>query len=148
MKSTALIISFLLFSLITDAQEKYYFNKTFSLSFEEATTKAKESLKEQGFGIVAESNMDQMLKEKIGAELKPYRVLGACNAKIAHKAILAEENVAIFLPCKVLIKYIDENKTEVVIVNPNVAMKVIDNKKALKLFDEVSVLMKKALDGI
>ncbi|WP_083631260.1 DUF302 domain-containing protein [Labilibacter marinus] len=148
MKTTALLFVFMMFTTLAGAQEKYYFSKTFDLSFEEATTKVKASLKEQGFGIVAESNMDKMLKEKIGADLLPYRVLGACNPKIAHKALLAEENIAIFLPCKVIIKFITETKTEIVVVNPAVAMQAVKNKKAQELFKEVSVLMKKALDGV
>ncbi|GAF01772.1 DUF302 domain-containing protein [Saccharicrinis fermentans] len=141
-------IFYMMFALTINAQDSYYFNKMVELSFEEATTKAKASLKTQGFGIVAESNMDKMLKEKIGVDLMPYRVLGACNPKIAYRAIQVEDNIAIFLPCKVIIKYVAENKTEVVMVNPVVAMKAIDNTKAHKLLMEVSVLMKKALDDI
>ncbi|TLX77047.1 DUF302 domain-containing protein [Labilibacter sediminis] len=148
MKAASLLFVFAMFTMIVNAQEKYYFSKTLDASFEEATTKTKEALKKQGFGIVAESDMDKMLKEKIDADLKPYRVLGACNPKIAHKAILTEENVGIFLPCKVIIKYVDEKKTEVVIVNPNVAMKAIKNKDTQKIFKDVSELMKKVLEAI
>ncbi len=130
-------------------KQNYYSSKTVQLSFEEATTKTKEALKKQGFGIVAESDMDQMLKEKIGiADMKPYRVLGACNAKIAHKVLKLEENVGIFLPCKVIIKYKSEQKTEIVFVNPEVAMKPIKNKNAQVIFREVSVLLQKAMKDI
>ncbi len=149
MKIRLLLIMLAMFSIAVTAQkEKYYFSKTVKLGFEEATVKTKSELKKHGFGIVAESNMDKMLKDKIDADIKPYRVLGACNPKIAHKAILAEENVAIFLPCKVILKFIDKNSTEVIIVNPRVAMKPIKNKEAQVIFKEVSVLMKKALEGI
>ncbi|WP_430932453.1 DUF302 domain-containing protein [Saccharicrinis sp. 156] len=148
MKTSFLFLFLMMFTVLVNAQEKYYFSKTVDLSFEEATTKTKASLKEQGFGIVAESNMDQMLKEKINVDLKPYRVMGACNPKIAYKALQTEENVGIFLPCKVIIKFVSENKTEIVMVNPTVAMQAVNNADAKKLFDEVSVLMKKALDGI
>ncbi|MGQ1785531.1 DUF302 domain-containing protein [Saccharicrinis sp. GN24d3] len=148
MKTSFLFLFLMMFTVLVNAQEKYYFSKTVDLSFEEATTKTKASLKEQGFGIVAESNMDQMLKEKINVDLKPYRVMGACNPKIAYKALQTEENVGIFLPCKVIIKFVSENKTEIVMVNPTVAMQAVNNADAKKLFEEVSVLMKKALDGI
>ncbi len=131
----------MIISLSVNAQKgNYYLSKSVDLSIEEVTPKVKEVLKKHGFGIVSESNMDQSLKEKLGdvVDMKPYRVLGACNAKIAHKIISVEENIAIFLPCKIILKYIDENKTEVVVVNPKVAMKAVKNPKAKEIINEVS----------
>ncbi len=150
MKQLLLTIILVISVMQLSAQnETYYFSKTVDVSIDDATISAKAALKKQGFGIVSESDMDKTLSEKLGvSDMKPYRVLGACNAKIAFKVLQVEENVAIFLPCKVILKYKEDHKTEVVIVNPEVAMKAINNKEAKKIFKEVSDLLKTALAGI
>ena len=80
----------------------------------------KASLKEQGFGIITEIDMHSTLEEKLGdVDMKPYRILGACNPKYAYQTLQKEENIGLFLPCKVLIKQTDENRCDVVMVNPS-----------------------------
>ncbi len=145
------ILLLMVLSLSVNAQkENYYLSKTVDLSIEEVTLKVKEVIKKHGFGIVSESDMDQSLKEKLGdvVDMKPYRVLGACNAKIAHKIVSIEENIAIFLPCKVILKYKADNKTEIVVVNPKVAMKAVKNPKAQEIINEVSETFKTILSEI
>ena len=90
--------------------DTYYFSKTLNLAFEEASDKVKASLAEQQFGIITEVNMHEKFIEKgIDINAKPYRLLGACNPKLAYETVNAEENIGLFLPCKVIIKYIDDN---------------------------------------
>jgi uncharacterized protein (DUF302 family) len=150
MKINALLFLWLTFSVTAMAQNNdYYMSKTIQVPFEEATLKVKEALKTQGFGIVSEQDMDKMLHEKLGnINMKPYRVLGACNAKIAHQVIQLEDNIALFLPCKVIVKYVDEYSTEVVFVNPETAMEVVKNKEAKRILSTVTDLLKKAMADI
>ncbi|MCU4164314.1 DUF302 domain-containing protein [Carboxylicivirga caseinilyticus] len=129
--------------------DKYYFSKTINLPFEEASNKIKEALAEQKFGIVTEVNMHEKFIEKgIDANAKPYRLLGACNPKLAYDTVLAEENIGLFLPCKVLVKYIDDNTTEIVMIDPTVVMGTLGNPELIPAAKKVTESFKAALDNI
>lgn len=150
MKKIFLLVSVtLLFLFIATAQEtpEYYFSKTIKASFEETTQKVKEALKAQQFGVITEIAMDKKLAEKLpDVHIEPYLLLGACNPKFAYETMQKEENIGLFLPCKVLIKYKDKNTTEVVMVNPSVLMQMLGNKELNGIADEVTQRFKKALD--
>jgi len=96
----------------------YYISKTVNLPFDETFEKVTNDLKKYGFGIVTTLDADKVLKEKIGAELKPYKILGACNPNFAYQAITNEPMIGTLLPCNVLVRYISENQTEVAAINP------------------------------
>lgn len=147
---TLLSAVFMLSATLLSAQnDDYYFSKEVNGSFEEVTSKVKSSLKEQGFGIITEIEMDKTLKEKLdGVEMKPYRILGACNPKYAYETLQAEENIGLFLPCKVLIKQIDENRSEVVMVNPSALMKMLGNEDLIPIADDVTERFKEALNNV
>ena len=126
----------------------YYFSKKVNYTFEEATKKITASLKEQGFGIVTELDMDVKIEEKIkDANLKPYKILGACNPGFALETLKVEENIGLFLPCKVLIKQLDD-EVEVVMVNPSALMGMLGNEKLMPVADEVTKRFKKALENL
>ena len=148
-KANILTVFLIAFSITSFAQESvpYYITKTVNYSFEDATTKLKSSLKDQGFGTITEIEMHEKLAEK-DFDIKPYRILGVCNPKFAYQTLQAEENIGLFLPCKVLVKYIDENKTEVVMVNPSSLMKMLGNKDLMKVADEVTVRFENAMKAI
>ncbi|MFC1731017.1 DUF302 domain-containing protein [candidate division KSB1 bacterium] len=147
---TFLILSFLLVSFNIQAQEKeYYFTKTVSGTFEEVTEIVKETLKLEGFSVITEINMHETLKEKLSdVDLKPYRILGVCNANFAYQSIQLEENIGIFLPCKILIKQIEDNTIEVVMVNPSALMRMLENDELINVADEVSEKFKTVLSKI
>lgn len=81
----------------------YGLSLTLSSSFEEAITRVREVFKEEGFGVLTEMNVQQTLQEKIGLQMEPYIVLGMCNPLLASRAIAAEPNIGLFLPCNVLV---------------------------------------------
>jgi len=127
----------------------YYFNKSVNYSYEIAIEKVKAALKEQEFGIITEIDMHETLAEKLeGVSIQPYKILGACNPKFAYQTMQIEENIGLFLPCKVLIKKVDDNTTEVVMVNPSAMMQMLGNKELLSVADEVTERFKKALETI
>ena len=148
-KTNILTIILIAFFITTFAQESvpYYISKTVDYSFEDATTKLKSALKDQGFGTITEIEMHEKLAEK-DFEIKPYRILGVCNPEFAYQTLQAEENIGLFLPCKILVKYIEDNKTEVVMVNPAVLMGMLGNKELVSVADEVTLRFKKALSNI
>jgi uncharacterized protein (DUF302 family) len=83
------------------AHMHYYFAKTVPLGFEEAVRHTTEALKQQGFGIISEIDVKQTLKSKIGVDFRNYRILGACNPKLAHEALQLEDKIGTMLPCNV-----------------------------------------------
>lgn len=156
MKPTQLItvLMMLIASVSLQAQdkvkaEKFYFSTTVNENIEEATQSVKSALKEQGFSVITEINMSKTLQEKIdGADMMPYRILGACNAKYAWETIQKEENIGVFLPCKVILKQKSNNQTEVVAVNPSELMRMLQNEELNDIAEEVSILFKKALQNL
>lgn len=105
----------------------YGFSKTVDLPYEKAIEKATAGLKEEGFGILTEIDVKATLKEKLDIDFKPYKILGACNPPFAHKALEAEEQIGLMLPCNVIVYVNDEGKTTVSAVDPVASMQAIDN---------------------
>lgn len=133
-------------SLIAQEQESIYFSKTVDGTFEEVTNKTKALLKEQGFGVITEIDMDEKLKEKLtDIDMKPYKILGVCNPSFAHKTLQIEENIGVFLPCKAIVKDIGNGKIEVVIVNPAALMGMLNKPELVTIANEVSEKFQNAL---
>ena len=81
----------------------YGISLTLGSSFEEAVTRVREVFKNEGFAVLTEINVQQTLHEKIGLQMDPYTILGMCNPLLASRAIAAEPNIGMFLPCNVLV---------------------------------------------
>ena len=82
----------------------YYISTTIRASFDEAISKTEKALSEQGFGVVTRIDMRETLKKKIGADFRPYTILGACNPPLAHQALSAEPSIGALLPCNVVLR--------------------------------------------
>jgi uncharacterized protein (DUF302 family) len=106
----------------------YYFNKTVSLPFEEAVERVKVELKKDGFGVLTEIDVRQTLKEKIGVDFRPYRILGACNAPFAYKALQAEDKIGTMLPCSVIVQELATGRVEVAAIDPLASMAAVKNE--------------------
>lgn len=126
----------------------YYFSKELDLSFNEAIEKVTSAMKEQGFGVVVEVFVSELLKEKIGAELKPYKILGVCNPNFAYRAIQSEEHIGLMLPCNVLVREIDNGKVEVSAIDPITAMLVINNPRLNDIAFQVAEILKKVIGNL
>lgn len=126
---------------------KYGFTKEIDASFEETIDKVTNELKKEGFGILTQIDVSEKFKEKLGIEFKKYMILGACNPPSAHKAILAEENIGLMLPCNVVI-YERQNKTVISIIRPKAAMQMIDNAELEQIASTVEGKLKKVFDSI
>lgn len=125
-----------------------YFSKILEGSISDVRPKVEAGLKEVGFGVLTEIDMKAKLAEKIGADIKPYTILGVCNPKFAHEALKADENIGVFLPCKVVLKEVGRNKTEVLVLNPEAPMKLLKNEALNRIADEVTQLLKGAVANI
>ncbi len=126
----------------------YYISKKITANtLSEAIEKTTAALKEEGFGIITTIDMQATLKNKLGAEIEPYTILGACNPKFAHEAMQAEENIGVFLPCNVLVKKAASG-FEAVAVDPVASMIAVPNKALHAYAEEVKNLLKSALERL
>ena len=125
----------------------YGFTKELDIPYETVIEMARDVLKKEGFGVLTEIDVKQKIKEKLGLDMKKYIILGACSPPNAYKAILAEENIGLMLPCNVIV-YEKGSKTVLSVIRPTVAMQMIDNVELQKLAEAVEGQLKKAFDAI
>ena len=127
----------------------YYFNKIVSTkSFDEAIEKVTKALKEEGFGVLTEINIHDAFKEKLGVDFKRYKILGACNPGFAHKALLAEDKVGVFLPCNIIVEEHENGTIEVSAIDPLASMSAIKNESLGGLAIEVRSKMKTIINNL
>ena len=107
------------------SKKEYGIRTIVSLPFDEAVAKTKEVLQEQGFGVLSEIDMQAKLKEKVGADIGRYLILGACNPPLAHKAVQAEPEIGLLLPCNVIVYENQSGQTVVFAVDPEGMMMVV-----------------------
>jgi len=104
-------------------------------------------MKNEGFGILTEIDVKEKMKEKLGLHMNKYIILGACNPANAYKAILAEENIGLMLPCNVIV-YEKAGKTVLSVIRPTVAKKMVDNVELQQVAEAVEAQLKKAFDAV
>jgi len=125
----------------------YYFSKHLDLPFDQAVEKATAALKSHGFGVLTTIDVQSTLKEKIGAEFHPYVILGACNPKMAHQALQAEDKIGTMLPCNVIVQARD-GKTEVAAIDPVASMQAVDNRALAAVAGQVREQLKAAIESL
>ncbi|WP_228845315.1 DUF302 domain-containing protein [Phototrophicus methaneseepsis] len=129
--------------------EKYGLKKTLSIDFDAAEAKVLAALKEQGFGILTEINVQNTLKQKLDVDMARYKILGACNPPLAHKALQAETEVGLLLPCNVVI-YEDAQagNTVVMAIDPMTMVQISDNEALQDVAVEAKARLEKALAAL
>lgn len=125
----------------------YYFSKTLAAPFEDSVERTVAALKEHGFGVLTRIDVKNTLKEKIGAEFRPYVILGACNPRMAHQALQAEDKVGTMLPCNVIIQEIN-GRSEVAAIDPVASMQAIDNAALASIATKVREELKAAVQSL
>ncbi|SOC79564.1 Uncharacterized conserved protein, DUF302 family [Salinimicrobium sediminis] len=126
----------------------YYFSKVLDTSFEEAIDKVTKELKEEGFGILTEIDVKETFKKKLDVDFRKYRILGACNPQLAHKAISAESKIGTMLPCNVIVQETQNGKTEVSAVDPVASMSAVENKDLGGIAGEVREKLKTVIERL
>jgi uncharacterized protein (DUF302 family) len=151
MKQHIVFSLFLFLALSVTAKENspYIISKTVSGTFEEVSAQVESALGDQGFGIISTVNLDKSLKKHLeGVEMKPYRILGACNPSFAYQLVQEDDNIGLFLPCKVIIKQLDDTKVEVVMMEPTGLMKELGKNELVDKAQPVTDRLQMALDAI
>ncbi len=111
-------------------------------TFDEAIERVTEELKKEGFGVLTQIDVKETLKTKLDVNFRPYRILGACNPPIAHKALSAEDKIGVFLPCNVVVQEHDNGEIEISAVDPLASMMAVGNKDLECIAGEVQKKMK------
>jgi uncharacterized protein (DUF302 family) len=127
---------------------KYTIDRLFlGTGFDEIDARVRKALSDAGFGILTEIDVQVTMKKKLDVDMSAYRILGACNPKMAHQAIGIEPRVGAMLPCNVILREI-EGGVEVSAIDPVASMQAIENAELTAVAGEVRDLLAKAVDAI
>lgn len=117
------------------------------LPYEQAVEKTKAALKEQGFGVLTEIDVKKTMKEKLGADFRRYVILGACNPHLAHKALTAELDLGLMLPCNVIV-YEEGPGSVVAGMDPVAALGVVQNPALQEVAKDARARVSAALETV
>ena len=126
----------------------YGFGSKISGSFDEVVQKVTEALKKQGFGILTEIDVKKTLKEKLGVEKRPYKILGACNPLLANQALEADPDIGLLLPCNVVVREEEDGSVTVSFMDPEAVLSLVDHEHIDKLANEVRDKLNSAMSDI
>ena len=118
----------------------YGFHVTVDGPLDAALTRVTDALKNEGFGVLTEINVQATLKAKLDVDVPGYRILGACNPSLAHRALQADSDIGLLLPCNVVVRDLGD-RVDVAFMDPAAVMQMVDN-------DEVSAVAGEAREKL
>jgi uncharacterized protein (DUF302 family) len=123
------------------------FVKVTDLEFNDVLGKLEAELQKEGFGILTKIDAQAKFKEKLNIDFPKYMILGACNPKMAHQAIIAEWNIGLLLPCNVIV-YEKDNRVWLGVMKPTAAMSTVQNEALRSLASAVEAKLKRVFDNV
>jgi uncharacterized protein (DUF302 family) len=126
----------------------YYIAKTVAQPFDDVVYAVLELLRAEGFGVLTDIDIRAALKAEIGAEMSRYRILGACNASLAHEALKMEDKLGVLLPCNVIVHERPDRRVEVASIDPVGVMERTANPALARIALEVRGRLAGVVDGI
>jgi len=126
----------------------YGFSTTLRIAFADAIAKVTEALKREGFGVLTDIDVQATLKSKLNLDMRPYRILGACNPPFAHRAILAEPDIGLLLPCNVLVREEENGTVTVAFMDPEAVLDLVGKPGMKEIAMEVKAKLVRARDSL
>lgn len=123
----------------------YYLAKTVSKEFDATVADVTASLKEQGFGVLTDIDVQATFKSKLGVDSPKYRILGACNPRLAFEALKVEERLGVLLPCNVIVRETADQRVEVAGVDPVATLERTGNPALRATAERVRELLAAAI---
>jgi len=129
-------------------QTNYGFGKSVDYSFNDAIERVTGELAKQGFGILTVIDVQATLKTKLDKDIRPYRILGACNPVLADQAITAVPEIGLLLPCNVLVREDEENQVHVSFMDPGAVLGLVNDAGVDPLADQVKAKLERVLAAL
>ena len=130
-------------------RHEYGIRKTVDLPYADAVSRTKEALKTEGFGVLSEIDIREKLHEKLGVDVRPYVILGACDPALAHKALQAEPEIGLLLPCNVIVYAVDASRSVVSAIDPDTMLSIIgDNPSVREIAADARTRLERAIAAI
>ncbi|GAB4346038.1 MAG: DUF302 domain-containing protein [Gammaproteobacteria bacterium] len=126
----------------------YGFSVTVQGGFDEVVDRVTEALKEEGFGVLTEIDVKATLKEKLGVDRRPYKILGACNPPLAHQALEAEPDIGLLLPCNVVVREEEDGSISALFVDPEAMLSIVGRDDMKPFAEEVKARLLKVSESL
>ncbi|MEN3001854.1 MAG: DUF302 domain-containing protein [Armatimonadota bacterium] len=127
-------------------QRRYGFGQRVALEYAQAVERIRQALQQEGFGVITEIDVRQVMREKRGVEFRPYVILGACNPQFAHQALEAELDLGLLLPCNVVVYAADEGGSVIEVMDPELLVRVVGNPALEPIAKEVKQRLQRAIE--
>ncbi len=129
-------------------ETRYGLRVALPIAYDEAVERATEALKAEGFGVLTTIDVRQTIKQKLDKDFRRYVILGACNPPLAHKALLAEPDIGLLLPCNVIVYEVTDDESVVAAADPEAMMQVTANDNLRTVAEDAKKRLKDALAKI
>jgi uncharacterized protein (DUF302 family) len=129
-------------------KSRYAFGKTVKMSFGEAIERVTQALQGEGFGVLTEIDVAATLKKKLNLDMSPYRILGACNPSLAHRALEAEPSIGLLLPCNVVVRQNEKEQISVEFMDPNAVLELVNKPAISRLAGEVRQKLERVMQAV